>query len=118
MVVIPLMGFFNALIRHGKKIHTNPFSLDCVVSFALGASVVLPHFQWIRMAMNIDFKSKGDFYSIFSFIKTIGKKAHDWFFKQFELVKSSKPNVYFLNQVMLSDMIKIQRSLASINTRV
>lgn len=87
-----------------EKYHTNPFSPDSLVSFALGASVVLHHFQVESNGNEYRFQVEGDFYSIFSFIQTIGKKAPDWFFKQFELVKSSKPNVYFLNQVCLRRM--------------
>jgi len=87
-----------------EKYHCKPFSPDSLVSFALEASVVLRHFHVVSNGNEYRFQVEGDFYSIFSFIQTIGKKAPDWFFEQFELVKSSKPNVYFLNQVCLRRM--------------
>ena len=87
-----------------EKYCGNPFSPDSLVSFALEASVVLRHFQVVSNGNEYRFQVEGNFYSVYFFIQTIGKKAPDWFFEQFELVKSSESNVYFLNQVCLRRM--------------
>lgn len=78
------------------------FSPDSLVTLALESSLGLKQLKVLASGNEYRFHIEGNFDSIYSFIQAIGIKAPYWAFEQFELVKSSKPNLYYLKNVCLN----------------